>query len=83
MQTANLASRIEIWSDVLEVNVGSRSCPSPSCFDDKKTPCRYDDVGKYLEESSKFSIIHRPSDAIPTHRRIPKSQGSNASYISR
>jgi hypothetical protein len=53
----------------------------PSCFDNNGTPCRYDDVGKYLEESAKFTIIHRPSDAIPAVRKIPKNQGNNATYI--
>ena len=33
----------------------------PKCFDDGK-PCRYDDVGNYLEESAKFTMIHKPSD---------------------
>ena len=43
--------------------------------------CRYDEIGKYLEASAKFTIIHRPSDAIPAGRKIPKNQGNNATYI--
>ena len=52
----------------------------PKCFDDGK-PCRYDDVGNYLEESAKFTMIHKPSDAIPAFRRIPADKGSDESYI--
>jgi hypothetical protein len=52
----------------------------PSCFDDK-TPCAYDEIGKYLGATSKLSIIHRPSDAIPNYRRIPASMGNNGTYI--
>jgi hypothetical protein len=55
----------------------------PSCFDDPgtDTTCRYDDVGKYLDQTAKFTIIHKPSDAIPAERRIPKDQGGNHTYI--
>lgn len=50
------------------------------CFHDG-TECRYDEVGKYLEASSKFTMIHEPSDAIDPSRRIPSNQGSNETYI--
>ena len=55
----------------------------PSCFDNPETDitCRYDDVGKYLDQTAKFTIIHKPSDAIPAERRIPKDQGGNRTYI--
>jgi hypothetical protein len=54
--------------------------PRPSCFDDGKL-CRFDDIGKYLEDASKFTIIHAPTDAIPNRRRIPSSMANNATYI--
>ncbi len=54
----------------------------PSCLDSLERTCRYDTIGKYLEESAKFSIIHRPTDAIPASRRIPQNQGHNTTYIS-
>ena len=53
----------------------------PSCFV-HGTPCRFDEVGKYLEGAAKFTIIHKQSDAIPNHRRIPPSMVDNATYIS-
>ena len=52
----------------------------PKCFDNGN-PCKYDEVGTYLEQSAKFTMIHKPNDAIPAHRRIPAKQGGNASYI--
>jgi hypothetical protein len=53
----------------------------PSCFDNDGATCAYDEVGKYLGSASIFSMIHKPSDAIPQHRRIPASMGSNTSFI--
>ena len=53
----------------------------PSCFD-HGTPCDFDIVGKYLEASAKFTMIHKPSDAIPNHKRIMShSMAKNATYI--
>ena len=52
----------------------------PSCFD-HGTPCKFDEVGKYLEGAALFTIMHKQSDAIPNHRRIPPSMASNATYI--
>ena len=55
----------------------------PLCLDSSiNRNCRYDIMGRYLEESVKFSIIHRHSDAIPASRRIPQNQGHNTTYIS-
>jgi hypothetical protein len=52
----------------------------PACFDNG-SHCAYDQVGKYLESQAKFTIIHKPSDAIPSHRRIPASLSFNGTYI--
>ena len=58
----------------------SNSDRRPDCFDNG-SPCAYDQVGKYLESQAKFTIIHKPSDAIPSHRRIPPSLAFNGTYI--
>ena len=63
-----------------EITAASLSSEAPSCLRDG-SPCRYDDMGKYLEASALFTIIHKQSDAIPARRRIPKSQANNATYI--
>ena len=56
----------------------------PACFDENNSnirTCRYDEVGQYLEESAKFTMIHKHSDAVPASRRIPSNQVNNKTYI--
>lgn len=53
----------------------------PECFIHPPSVCRYDEVGKYLEQSAKFTIVHKPSDAVPEQRRIPSNQAGNTTYI--
>jgi len=53
----------------------------PRCFQEAGSTCRFDEVGKYLEDSAKFAIIHKFNEAVPASRRIPKEQGDNATYI--
>jgi len=52
----------------------------PSCFD-HGTPCKFDEVGKYLEGAALFTIMDKQSDAIPNNRIIPPSMASNDIYI--
>lgn len=53
----------------------SNSDARPDCFNNE-SPCAYDQVGKYLD-----NFIHKLSDAIPSHRRIPTSLAFNGTYI--
>mmetsp|Transcript_17112 Transcript_17112/g.22211 ORF Transcript_17112/g.22211 Transcript_17112/m.22211 type:complete len:646 (-) Transcript_17112:105-2042(-) len=57
----------------------------PSCLDaqthGQDNPCRFDEIGKYLEESAKFTSVFPQNDAIPETRRIPAEQGNNSTYI--
>lgn len=49
--------------------------------DDNTPHCAFDEIGKYLEDSAKFTIIHPLNDAIPIHRKIPSSMSKNHTYI--
>lgn len=67
-------------SHTIQPGNNEKGAMRPSCFDDG-TSCACDEIGKYLEAASKFTVIHKPSDAIPQYRRIPASMGSNVTYI--
>ena len=49
----------------------------------EKTTCRFDDVGDFLENSSKRkkAIVHEPLAAIPKSRRIPHDKANDWQYI--
>ena len=53
----------------------------PKCMDTSSKECNIDEIGRYLESSSLFTMIHLPNDAIPKNRRIPKHKAGDDAYI--
>ncbi|GFH61758.1 hypothetical protein CTEN210_18234 [Chaetoceros tenuissimus] len=53
----------------------------PKCMDNSSKKCDIDEIGRYLESSSLFTMIHLPNDAIPKNRRIPKHKAGDDAYI--
>jgi hypothetical protein len=52
----------------------------PACIIKNKN-CRFDQPGKYIEESAVFTIAHPISDALPENRKVSQSEAHNVTFM--
>lgn len=52
------------------------------CLFNKTVICRFDNVGRFLEETPTITpVVHRHIQAVPSYRRTPHEMANNRTYI--
>eukprot|EP00980_Cylindrotheca_fusiformis_P021806 scaffold8642_cov105-Cylindrotheca_fusiformis.AAC.2 len=68
--------------DNIELSIVESAKKAIPCVFNYTVVCRYDHIGRFLEENPTLqSIVHRPLPSVPSYRRIPHEMANNRTFI--